>query len=99
MKILRMHQTLERTGYTRSPLYSKVAAGLFPQPVKLGRRAAGWLEHEVDAVLVARAAGATETELMQLVSDLHSRRQLRLRKLTEGTSEHIEETAGPAVLS
>lgn len=99
MKILRMNQILERTGYTRSPLYSKVAAGLFPRPVKLGRRAAGWLEHEVEAVLVARAAGATEAELVQLVSELYQLRQLRLKKLIAGAPERVDGTVSPAVLS
>lgn len=78
MKILRIDETLAITGDTRSPLYSKVATGLFPRPVKLGRRAAGWPAHEVEAVLVARAAGATDDELTKLVSKLHDSRKSRL---------------------
>lgn len=81
MKILRIDETLMLTGDTRSPLYSKVAAGLFPRPVKLGRRAAGWPEHEVEAVLVARAAGATDMELAKLVSKLHDNRKSRLTRV------------------
>lgn len=78
MKMLRIDETLAATGDTRSPMYAKVAAGLFPRPVKLGRRATGWPEHEVEAILVARTAGVTDAELVKLVSTLHDRRKSRL---------------------
>lgn len=78
MKIIRIDETLALTGDTRTPLYSKIAAGLFPRPVKLGRRAAGWPEHEVEVVLAARAAGASDEELAKLVVKLHDSRKSRL---------------------
>lgn len=59
-----MQQTILRTptvqerlgGITRSTLWRWVKAGRFPKPVQLGPQAVGWLEHEIDAWLEARAA-------------------------------------------
>ena len=47
-KFLRWRQVSERTGLSRSGIYSKVYAGEFPQPFKLGVRAIGWLESDID---------------------------------------------------
>lgn len=55
LSILRRRQVEKRVGLTRSPLYARIKAGTFPKPVQLGNgRAVGWLEHEVDAWLVAQ---------------------------------------------
>jgi prophage regulatory protein len=35
-------------GLSRSSIYCAVAEKRFPQPVRLGARAVGWLESEVD---------------------------------------------------
>jgi prophage regulatory protein len=74
-RILRLPQVLDRYGKTRSPTYSDISAGTFPRPVKLGARAAGWPEHEVDAVIGARIAGATDDVLRKLVAKLHDARK------------------------
>jgi prophage regulatory protein len=74
MRILRIDDTLDRTGDTRSPLYDKVAKGLFPKPIKVGERAAGWPEHEVDALIAARVAGASPDQIKRLVEKLHEQR-------------------------
>jgi prophage regulatory protein len=37
-----------RTGLKRSTLYARIAAGTFPKPYKLGLRASGWAEDEVE---------------------------------------------------
>lgn len=41
-KILRLPAVQEVTGKSRSGIYSDIALGLFPAPVRLGRRAVGW---------------------------------------------------------
>ena len=38
----------ETTGLPTSTLYAKIAAGEFPKPVKLGKRAVGWLSTDID---------------------------------------------------
>jgi prophage regulatory protein len=36
-----------RTGLSRSSIYLRIAEGTFPKPVRLGRRAVGWVEAEI----------------------------------------------------
>jgi prophage regulatory protein len=45
-----------RTGLSRSEIYRRIAAGTFPQPVKLGERATAWPEREVTAWCEERIA-------------------------------------------
>jgi prophage regulatory protein len=45
-----------RTRLHRVTIYHLRRRGDFPLPLKLGRRKLGWLEHEVDAWIAARAA-------------------------------------------
>ena len=52
--ILRRRQVQLKTGLSCSTLYSMIAEGTFPRPIRLGYRAVGWLEHEVDAWLADR---------------------------------------------
>lgn len=73
-RILRLKEVLNRTGDTRSPHYDKVAKGLFTRPIKIGERAAGHPEHEVDALIAARVAGASPAQIKQLVAKLHEQR-------------------------
>ena len=47
-RIIRRGPTLNKTGLSKSYLYEKVRNGSFPAPVKLGRKAVGWVESEVD---------------------------------------------------
>jgi prophage regulatory protein len=62
MKLIRLPETLAKTGLSRTRLYEAVAAGTFPKPAKLGpdARAIGFLETEVDEWIAARLA-ARET--------------------------------------
>ena len=53
-KILRRKHVEARTGYARSTIYLKMNKGTFPKPVKLGARAVGWIESEVEEWLQAR---------------------------------------------
>ena len=49
LKILRRHQVEERTGLSRSTIYTRISENSFPRPVTLGgKRAVGWLESEID---------------------------------------------------
>ena len=47
-KIIRLSKVEERTGYSKATIYRKMADGSFPKARKLGDRAVGWLEHEID---------------------------------------------------
>ena len=49
--ILRRKQVETRTGLSRSTIYLRIKKGTFPKPVKLGERAVGWIEPEIDSWL------------------------------------------------
>ena len=53
--ILRLPAVKARTALSRSTLYKLISCSLFPRPVRLGPRAVGWLESEVDEWLGRRA--------------------------------------------
>lgn len=46
-RALRLKQVCQLTGLGRSMIYQMQAEGRFPQRIKLGERAVGWLESEV----------------------------------------------------
>lgn len=46
---LRLPKVIERTGLSRSSIYAMIGDGLFPSPVRIGRRAVAWRETDVDA--------------------------------------------------
>jgi prophage regulatory protein len=54
LAILRRKQVEARTGRSRSTIYQRVADGTFPKPVKLGARAVGWVESEIQEFLRSR---------------------------------------------
>jgi prophage regulatory protein len=56
LTILRRKQVEARTGLSRSTIYQRVADGTFPKPVRLGARAVGWVEAEIQEFLRNRVA-------------------------------------------
>jgi len=46
--ILRRRDVQNRTGLSRSALYERMGEGTFPRPIRLGNRAVGWFESEID---------------------------------------------------
>lgn len=58
--VLRIRETLHRSGLTRSKLYELQALGDFPKSIKLSSSskssAVGWIECEVDQWIQARIA-------------------------------------------
>jgi prophage regulatory protein len=48
MRIIRRHELTNKVGYCLAHIYRLERAGLFPQRVRLGRRAVGWVEHEIE---------------------------------------------------
>ena len=49
LKIDRLPAVMEITGLSRSSIYQRISEGSFPEPISLGARAVGWLEHEIQA--------------------------------------------------
>lgn len=54
-RILRLRQVIQRIGLKRDSIYRGARENWFPKPIKLGERASGWFEDEVDAWLQQRA--------------------------------------------
>ena len=52
--ILRLPQVKARTGLSRSTIYELVNKGALKKPIKLGVRARGWLETDVEEFIQAR---------------------------------------------
>jgi prophage regulatory protein len=53
-RILRLPQVCKMTGLRRSFVYELQAELRFPQSIKLGSRAVGWLEREIQAWISTR---------------------------------------------
>ena len=56
--ILRLPQVCERIGLSRSMIYQLEAEQRFPHRIKIGVRAVGWIESEVEAWLAHRVQGS-----------------------------------------
>jgi prophage regulatory protein len=54
--ILRLALVKQRTGLSRSSIYSGVKQGTFPSQISLGPRAVGWLESSIDEWIASRVA-------------------------------------------
>ncbi len=46
---LRLPEVIIRTGKSRSTIWKAIKDGTFPKPIKLGPRAVGWIESEIEA--------------------------------------------------
>jgi Predicted transcriptional regulator len=55
ISILRLSEVKARVGLSRSTIYLKIKEGSFPSPIKLGPRASGWLEREIDEWIAQQA--------------------------------------------
>jgi prophage regulatory protein len=56
MRVLRLKAVKEKTGKGHTKIYEEIKAGTFPRPIKIGTRAVGWLEHEIDEYIEAKIA-------------------------------------------
>lgn len=61
LTILRRKQVEARTGLSRSTIYERIKAGVFPAPVSLGAKAVGWIEAEIDHWLADQIAKSRKT--------------------------------------
>jgi len=54
VQVIRRPEVEALTGLSRSTIYAMISEGMFPKPVKLGKRAVGWRESEIVAWLESR---------------------------------------------
>ncbi len=55
MQVVRLPDVLARVGLSRSTLWRLIKACQFPKPIRLGGRAVGWIEEEVDEWIASRS--------------------------------------------
>ena len=53
-KVLKLKEVIKKSALSKSSLYEKIKRGTFPAPIKLGERASGWIDDEVDEWIEAR---------------------------------------------
>ncbi len=53
-RILRLTEVKAQTGLSRSTIYQQIKDGGFPRQIRLGERAVGWLDAEVEAWINCR---------------------------------------------
>jgi prophage regulatory protein len=56
--IIRLRQTIEKTGLSRSTIYNLINAGTFVPKIQISTRAIGFLESDVDAWIESRVAAS-----------------------------------------
>tara|TARA_R110002167_G_scaffold55676_12_gene157997 strand:+ start:216 stop:464 length:249 start_codon:yes stop_codon:yes gene_type:complete len=71
----RRAEVLKRWPVSKSTLYSKINKSEFVPPVNIGDRAVAWISSEVDALIIAMAAGKSDIEIKTLVAELVAQRQ------------------------
>lgn len=54
MRLLRFPEVIRRTGKSRGRIYEAIGKGQFPTPVRIGPRAVGFVEGEIEAWIEAR---------------------------------------------
>ena len=54
--LLSREEVERRTSLTRGAIYARLREGAFPAPVKLGARQRAWVEAEIEAWILERAA-------------------------------------------
>lgn len=54
--LIRLHEVLNRTGYSKAWIYALMSKGDFPQSVKIGTRAIAFIESEIDDWVEQRIA-------------------------------------------
>jgi prophage regulatory protein len=65
LRILRRRELRAKVGYSTPHIDRLEKAGDFPKRVVLGPAAVGWLEHEVNAWILARVAERDDFELSE----------------------------------
>src|SRR5436305_591243 len=76
---IRPHKVYEACGMSRSTLLLRVAQGFWTRPVMFGPKVIGWLMSDVAALMAARAADLSDTQVRVLVEQLECGRQALLQ--------------------
>ena len=75
MQLAKMPEVSRMCAEPKSTLYWRISLGTFPPAIKLGPRAAAFDVAEVEAVIRARAAGASNELMREVVRELVANRK------------------------
>jgi len=78
MKFVRFSAFGEMTCRKDSSLWEDIHASAVTTPCRIGPKALGWPDYEVDVLLKARLAGLPNAKLRELVRELHNLRESNL---------------------
>jgi len=70
MQIIKLKSVVKTTGLSRSTIYNKISEGVFPKPIRLGERAIGFLESEVQAFVALLVKGVSNEEMRVAIIDI-----------------------------
>lgn len=48
MQIVRLQEVIKMTSLSRTSIYTNIQQGAFPKPIKIGKRAIGFIRDEID---------------------------------------------------
>lgn len=84
--IIRINGVKSRMGYKgNSTVYGYVKDGILTPPIKIGPRASGWIQSEIDSIIDARIAGKSEEEIRKLVKNLTAKRPQTANEILSAT--------------
>lgn len=71
----RKPEVLKRFGFSNTTLHNLQKRKLFVSSINIGERAVGFLEHELQAIIAARAANQSHDQIRVLVAKLEEQRK------------------------
>lgn len=83
LQVIRSHEIHAILPLGRTAIDSGIAEGLIPPRIHLGQRAVGFLKHELEVIIIARATGRSDAEIKELVAQLVLSREVTLLALTK----------------
>ena len=75
---LRFAEMRRRSGLTKSVLYRRMAAGLFPRPIAISERGRAWREDVIDAYNRLIASGASAKTIAAYCKSVEPHFEVRL---------------------
>lgn len=72
-KLLRLNDVKDRISLKRSTIYSLVKQGLFPEQIRLSKRAVGWIEQDILAWMACKECGVSDDKLRAVVAKLNEK--------------------------
>ena len=83
IQFIRSNEVHKILALGRTAVDCGIADGVIPPRISIGKRAAGFLKHELEVIIVARATGRSDAEIKELVTQLVLSREVTLSALTK----------------